>query len=227
MNIIKRAIALTRWQKIKISYGITVYNEAEELNSLLTFLCKNISYRDEIIVLSDKENVTQEVSGIINSFISDDKRIKHISHPLNQDFATYKNHLISEASGDYLFQIDADEMPNIRLLKNIRYQLAYYKEYDCLKIPRINIVHGLTDEYIEKNGWHVDAQGRVNYPDFQMRLFRLNKGIEWKNKVHEILINCKKIKNLPYSTDENCLFHIKNMERQEKQNDLYDKIAEQ
>ncbi|MDU1891651.1 MAG: glycosyltransferase [Dysgonomonas sp.] len=224
MKISKRIVALFRWRKIKISYGITVCNEAEELKRLLDCLVPNVSHKDEIIILSDKSKVTNEVLDVINKYISDSKLISHISYPLNNDFATYKNNLIDAATGNYLFQIDADEVPNIQLIKSIRYIVNYYSKFDSFRIPRINIVEGVTEEHIQNWGWNIDDKGRVNFPDLQMRLFCLNKGILWKNKVHEELINYSSVKVLSYETEENCLYHIKNIDRQVAQNDYYETL---
>ena len=44
---------------MKISYGITVHNEAEELNKLLEILKKNIGNEDEIVICVDGENAKE------------------------------------------------------------------------------------------------------------------------------------------------------------------------
>ena len=143
---------------------------------------------------------------------------------LNGDFATFKNNLISMASGDYLFQIDADELPNQFLIENIKPILKINTDIDCFYIPRVNKVIGLTSQHIQKWGWRVDEEERVNFPDPQMRLFKLNQGIKWKNKVHEILDGYKTITTLPYDTEDFCLNHIKSIQKQEKQNNFYETI---
>ncbi|MDR2955179.1 MAG: glycosyltransferase [Prevotella sp.] len=214
------------WPLIKISYGITVYNEIDELRRLTKVLVPNISPKDEIIILSDEENVTDEVLAEINTLLDTYKNIKHISFPLNKDFATYKNHLIEYAKGDYLFQIDADEIPNRALLKKLKFRLFLHYKYDCFFVPRVNYVEGITEEHIKSWDWTIDGKGRINYPDLQMRILKLGKGIEWKDKVHEKLVNWKKLKRLPYKENEDyCLYHIKQIEKQEKQNELYDNIG--
>jgi glycosyltransferase involved in cell wall biosynthesis len=74
---------------------------------------------------------------------------------LNGDFATFKNQLIELASGDYLFQIDADEIPNEFLIENIKSILNINLDIDCFYIPRVNKVNGLTQEHIQKWGWNI------------------------------------------------------------------------
>jgi hypothetical protein len=43
-----------------------------------------------------------------------------------------------------------------------------------LRVPRVNTVKGITQEHIQKWGWIVDNQGRVNWPDLQWRIYANN-----------------------------------------------------
>jgi len=213
---------------MKISYGITVCDEAIELNSLLNFLLLHIDDNDEVIVLRDISKTNYDVHHILMEYTLA-FREKGISYgimdtELNGDFATFKNNLISMASGDYLFEIDVDELPNQFLIENIKPILKINTDIDCFYIPRVNKVIGLTSQHIQKWGWRVDEEERVNFPDPQMRLFKLNQGIKWKNKVHEILDGYKTITTLPYDTEDFCLNHIKSIQKQEKQNNFYETI---
>ena len=210
---------------MKISYGVTVCDEAEELNSLLNFLLLNIDENDEVIVLRDMTKTNMEVTELLVKY---HKVFKHrmisLDFSLNGDFATFKNKLIEHASGDYLFQIDADETPNQFLIENIKPILKVNSTVDCFYIPRVNKVNGLTPHHVEKWGWRVDEFERVNFPDPQMRLFRLGKDIKWKNKVHEVLDGYKTIATLPFDDESFCLMHIKSIEKQEKQNNFYNTL---
>ena len=49
-----------------------------------------------------------------------------------KDFAAYKNELIKHCSGEYIFQIDADELPNLDLLDMLPGILKANPEVDCL-----------------------------------------------------------------------------------------------
>ncbi len=204
-----------------ISYGITVNNEVKEIKILLDILIALIDKNDEIIVLQDITNETKEVTEILNSY---GNKIKRITSQLNGDFATFKNNLIKQASKDYLFQIDADEYPKNTLIKKLKWFLFRHKSSDSFLIPRINIVNGITNEDLESWNWKLNDKNYVNFPDFQMRLFKLNKGISWENKIHEVLINHGKLKKFPSKNDDYCLIHIKEIERQKKQNAFYDSL---
>jgi glycosyltransferase involved in cell wall biosynthesis len=211
---------------MKISYGITVCDEAEEIYNLLDYLYSNIDDNDEIIILRDMDKTTDVVTKVINQQIGLYKpnQIKVVESSLNGDFATFKNNLIEHADSDYLFQIDADEMPNSFLIENIKPILKVNSTIDCFYIPRVNKVDGLTPEHILKWGWRVDTEKRINFPDPQMRLFKLGKGIKWKNRVHEVLTGYQTVSTLPYDTEDFCLYHIKSIDKQEKQNAFYDTL---
>jgi len=144
---------------MKISYGVTVCDEAEELNSLLNFLLLHIDNNDEVVVLKDTSKTNYDVHQVVFKYIRAFKE-KEISFgvldsELNGDFATFKNQLIELASGDYLFQIDADEIPNQFLIENIKPVLKINSTIDCFYIPRVNKVNGLTQEHIQRWGWNI------------------------------------------------------------------------
>jgi glycosyltransferase involved in cell wall biosynthesis len=212
--------------QINITYGITVCDESEELNNLLTHLIPLIDNEDEIIVLRDISNTNNLVTKVIEAHTERfPNRIRTIERLLNKDFAAFKNNLIEHANGNYLFQIDADEIPNEFLIENIKAVININKEVDCFYVPRVNKVLGITEEHITKWRWSIDNYNRINYPDLQMRLFKLDKEIKWKNKVHEVLDNYKITTILPYEEDEDfCLYHIKTISKQEEQNKLYETI---
>lgn len=205
-----------------ITYGITVNNEKEEITKLLDTLITLIDKNDEILVLQDITNEDIDVTNILKSY---GNKILRITARLNGDFATFKNNLIENSSKKYLFQIDADELPKESLIKNIKLFIAGNLKSDCFLIPRINIVNGIEAEHVKKWNWKVNQDNYINYPDYQTRLFKLNKGIKWQNKVHEALVNFSKTKVLPSENYDFCLLHIKQIEKQERQNDFYDTLS--
>lgn len=207
---------------MRISYGITVCNEADELDCLLNKLIPIIDEEDEVLILVDKSNTTQEVLDIINSNTS--LQIKVLYDNLNNNFATFKNNLIDHATGDYLFQIDADEYPNDILIVNLKLILTENPDVDAFYIPRVNRVSGITQEYINKWKWSMDNFERINWPDYQFRIMKLNGNIKWKNKVHEIFDGYKSISHLPCNTEDFCLYHYKHITKQIAQNNHYSSI---
>lgn len=202
-----------------ISYAIPVCNEYKEIRYLLNYLFKHKREQDEIIVQCDKGNTTQDVYFTLQDF-AHLSNFKIIEFALNKDFAAFKNNLKEHCSGDYIFQIDADEYPDDYLMDTIESVIKMNDSVDIFWVPRINKVNGLTKEHINQWRWNVDQDGRVNFPDYQCRIMKNIKRIRWKNKVHEILTGHKTESKLP-ANDEFCLIHIKDITRQENQNKLY------
>lgn len=203
----------------KISYAITACNEHIELSKLITFLNKHKRPEDEIVIQVDSDSVTEEVLNIIK-----DNKLKVNKFNLNNDFASFKNNLKKICKGDYIFQIDADEIPSVETVANLHNILESNCDVDLFLVPRINIVQGLTEDHIEKWNWNLNEIGWVNWPDYQYRIFKNNFNIKWKNKVHEFIDGAQTGIQLP-ATPEYALTHIKSIQKQEKQNNLYEKIV--
>ena len=205
---------------MKLSYGITVHNEHEELNQLLELLIHNTDQEDEIVIVDDFSN--QETQDVIDSWVqqySDKKVIKVFQRKLDGDFASQKNYVIEQCSGDYIFHIDADEYPNVILLQQLK-QILEINEVDLLWIPRVNTVEGMTDEDIQTWGWKVSEQGWVNYPDYQSRVFRRTDSIRWERPLHELIKGAKTYSHLP-PHEELSLYHPKTIQKQTEQNMFY------
>ena len=203
---------------MKISYAITVCNEFIEIQRLVNFLVKHKHPKDEIVILYDESNGDIEIENYLRSHSVNGEFNWH-KGKFEGHFADWKNKLTSLCNGEYIFQIDADEMVSTYMVENIG-MLLQYNNVDVLKVPRINTVKGLTPEHINKWRWGVNEQGWVNFPDFQWRIYKNNGEIKWKNKVHEVLDGYRTMSYLP--TEEPwCLQHPKTIEKQEKQNEYY------
>jgi glycosyltransferase involved in cell wall biosynthesis len=207
---------------MNISYAVTVCNEHKELSRLLEQLLPALDESDEILVQADEKNYTKEVLSVMNKFADKDDRIKELFYPLNSNFAEYKNNLFNYAKGDYIIFIDADEYLSDNLLSNIK-QLLSINDIDLIMVPRANTVSGLTQDHINKWGWRVEND-LVNWPDFQMRIVKNSIDLRWNGKVHERIVGYKTMSTLPIDDLNWCFFHPKDIERQERQNDLYSKI---
>jgi GT2 family glycosyltransferase len=205
---------------MKISYAITVCNELEEVKRLVNFLLSNKREEDEIVILYDTNGSVEvydyvdTVDEIVNVFVVKDKFQGH--------FADWKNKFFKVCSGDYIFQIDADEIPHINLIQNLPAMLST-NDVDMVRVPRVNTVEGLTQEHIQKWGWHVNEKGWVNWADWQMRIYKNAPHIKWVNKVHEVLEGFKIHGMLPVE-EEWALYHPKTIDRQERQNNYYNTL---
>jgi glycosyltransferase involved in cell wall biosynthesis len=201
-----------------ISLAITVCNEHQELETLLDYLQERaLSPEYEIVVQIDQDNHTKEVVSVIL-----DRGIKHWFYPLNKDFASYKNELTKHCLGEFIFQIDADELIALEMLELLPQILKSNPEVDLYYVPRINTVSGITSEHIQKWGWKYENE-RVNWPDYQTRIYRNVPEIKWRNAVHEVIEGHKHFTVLP-AVDELALIHPKTIEKQEKQNNFYNTL---
>ncbi len=206
-----------------ISYSILTHNEGESLLKLINFLVEHKDEEDEIVILDDfSDEKTQEVFTSWQAQYGDLKTIKIEQRKLNKNFAEQKNYLTSMCKGSYIMNIDADEMPHPILISQIK-EILTINEVDLIWLPRVNTVKGLTDEHIKKWGWQVNEKGWVNWPDYQGRIWRNRQNIRWKKPVHEVLEGYKEHTFLPQEEDF-CFYHHKEIERQEKQNEFYEKI---
>jgi hypothetical protein len=208
---------------MKISYAVTVCNEEAELQNLLYHLLKFKKPQDEIVILFDSKNGTKGVEDYLRSHsVTADAGFVWHSGEFDNHFADWKNKLSKLCSGDFIFQIDADEYLHDSFIDLLHEILEANPEVDLYYVPRINTVSGLTQEHIQKWGWRVE-NGRVNWPDYQTRIYRNVPYIRWKNKVHEAIEGYKQYTALP-AVDELALIHPKTIERQEKQNNYYNTL---
>lgn len=207
-----------------VSYTITVCDEDVELDRLLIFLHDQITDDDEIVVQMDTMTTTVAVKNVINNHREKISNLNVIEFPLDKNFAQFKNNLKKHCTKPWIFNIDADEVPSILLIKNLHDILKANPDVDVIAVPRWNTVDGITEEHISKWRWNVDGDGRINWPDYQTRIYQNKENIVWKNKVHERLSGHDCGSHLPPES-EYCLYHPKTIERQEKQNNFYSGIS--
>jgi hypothetical protein len=208
---------------VNITYAVTVCNEIEEITKLINFIHPRIQKEDEILIQYDSDGATEDVVNYLRIIGELHQNINIISFPLNKDFASFKNNLKNHANGIFIFQLDADEIPSEFLIENMHDLIEANLDIDLFFVPRVNTVEGLTDEHIKKWGWQLNPNGWINWPDLQTRIYRRTSEIEWDGKVHERIKGYNTLTILPLQ-EEYAIYHPKGIERQEKQNELYDTI---
>ena len=206
---------------MKISYSILTHNETDSLLELIQFLAKHKDKEDEIVIIDDYSD-NERTKEILDTMCSIHE-IKFEQRHLLKNYAEQKNHLKNMCSGDYIFNLDADELPNKWLIQNIKSVLEVNPTIDLYWVPRVNTVEGLTQQHIQKWGWQVNEKGWVNFPDYQGRIWKNISNIKWRNPVHEVLEGYKEHTYLPME-EEFCFYHPKTIDRQEKQNEFYNTI---
>ena len=201
---------------MKISYAICVCNESRELFSLLHFLIENKDAEDEINVLVDSKNVTRQVRQVLEHF---QDHIVQFEREFCGDFSAHRNYQNSTCTGEYIFTIDADEIPQEILLKGIK-KVIQDTGSDLFYVPRINICPGYTQEWLKKCNFSINENGWINWPDWQGRIFKNAPTISWGSKLHERIQGAQKptqINPVPVLA----LWHIKSVEKQTSQDSFY------
>lgn len=147
------------------------------------------------------------------------------------DFAEMKNELIDMCKGDWIVNLDCDEKLPTNFINILPEILELNKNIELIQLSRINIVEGITPDYIAYKGWHINHNGWINFPDYQDRIFQRKPEIKWQGKVHERLTGYKTYyqfipmnhHGLKTYTDIS-IQHHKSIERQIKQNEQYQAI---
>lgn len=202
---------------VNISYAICVCNEDRELRSLLNFLLKVKDEGDEINILFDSKNGTDATRRLLESMRD---HIVVNEREFDGDFAEHRNYHSSKCKGDYIFAIDADEMPPEGLILNIK-----SFDGDIMYIPRINICPGYTAEWLDSHKFNLNEMGWINFPDYQGRYWKNDGKIKWDGGLHEKLVGAdpSKVARLDPKPLVS-LLHIKTVERQDKQGDFYNNL---
>lgn len=224
---------------MKLSYLVTCSRETTTLQNLLYKLTASvIDSNDEIVVLKDSSAVSQETDKIIESVklsINDDSKIKVFSRDLDFNYGGHKNAGNSMCSGNFIFQIDADELPGDYILgETLKGIIQVNYGVDLFFVPRINDFRGVNEDHAKRWGWRLTSltfsrpgdeskitAPVVNYPDYQGRIYKNEPSrIKWDRRLHEKIQGHIKYSSLP--TEENfSLYHDKTIEKQIETNSRY------
>ena len=126
---------------MQISYTILTHNEDESLMKLLEFLVKHKDEEDEIVILDDYSD-NEKTKEILDTMCSI-HNITFEQRNLLKDYAGQKNYLTRMAKGQYIVNIDADEIPHKSLIKNLKSVLEANPTIDLYWVPRVNTVDGM------------------------------------------------------------------------------------
>jgi len=195
---------------MKVSYTIQVCNESRELFSLVNFLLKVKDSEDDVTVIVDSRNKTDKVARVLDHFRD---RVAVYERPFD-NFVDNSNFHIEKATGDYIFGLDADEMPQEALIRNFKRAITE-TDADVIWIPRINIHPGGTQEFFQKYKFHVNENGWINWPDYQGRIYKRNGVIKWgHDAIHTKLVGTTKSIQLQ-PAPHLAMWHIKSIEKQD------------
>lgn len=145
-----------------LSVVLATYNEEKNLESCLTSVR---GLADEIIVVDGSStDWTRDIAKKFNARV-----FKVPNLPM---FHTNKQLAVDKAKGDWILQLDADEVVTPQLKQEIKSATGYMAYY----IPRKNFFLG---RWLKKGG---------QYPDYLIRLFRRGQARFPQKSVHEQIV---------------------------------------
>ena len=214
---------------MKISYLVTCHNETTELDKVLDQLYSHLNNNnldDEIVVLDDF-SVNPNTKSILEKYRT--KGVSIIQHSLNGNFGEHKNYGSKRCIGDMIVQLDADEYLSQPLLENMHELLESNPQVQLYRVPRVNIVTGMTDEDARKWGWKVYSLPEfpdlsvINWEfDHQSRIYKNSLKVQWHKPLHETIVGAEYVTTLPLEVDY-AIIHDKTVDRQRAQNEFYNK----
>jgi glycosyltransferase involved in cell wall biosynthesis len=204
-----------------ISYAILVSDEYEEFNRLIGQLVKLKNEDDEIVVVLDSSNTNEQVKNIL---LTNRTFITYYERNLDGDFSGQKNFLYEKCNGDYIINLDADEIITSEFIDNVKAIIDANPDIEAYWVPRWNEVRGITDNHVKAWGWKLDSLNRINWPDLQMRIIKNIPSIRWSGIVHEQMVGYKNYAIFPLEK-EYSIYHGKTIEKQIKQNEFYSKLV--
>lgn len=177
----------------KLSVVLAVFNEGEYLENCLNSIR---DFATEIVIVDGGS--TDQTLNIARQFNA--KIIQTTNPPI---FHINKNKAIDAASGDWILQLDADEIVSKELAKEIIKVISGESDYNGYWIPRRNFFLG---QYLKKGG---------QYPDYTLRLYRKGFGRLPGKDVHEqaeVKGEVSYLKNdLLHERDKNFFIYIKRL----------------
>lgn len=225
---------------MKLSYLVTCHNETKSLDKCVSILTAHKEDEDEILILDDFSDNPETLKILqkwqyVNTIATvgdqglQEKRpnVRVMKHSLNRNYGAHKNFGNKECTGDWIFQIDGDEIPTPTLILNIKAIIETNPDMDLIYVPRINDFLGVTSEHAKQWGWQLspcaacDNRPIVNWPDYQSRIYRRDpERIKWDRRLHEKIEGVTAPTRLPADTDL-ALYHDKTIETQLKTNIRY------
>jgi len=156
---------------MKLSFAITVCKEITEIQRLVSLLLEHKDLEDEIVILFDSKNGSPKVEEYLRSH-SVNNSFRWFPFPFEGNFSDMKNKLTKSCCGDYIINLDADEMVNPLFIKHIK-TVIETNPIDLISVPRINTIKGITKEHIDKWGWRVSKlESHIEEKEFNLSNLR-------------------------------------------------------
>ncbi len=181
-------------QKPRISQCMIVKNEEENIRKALSW-GRDIMW-EQIVVDTGSTDRTVEIAKEMGATVYFFSWI--------DDFAAAKNFACEQAKGDWIAFLDADEYMDS---ENVKRLSALLTKIHTKRLPY---------QVVVTNWFNVDENGQVCTGGNQIRFFRNRCGIRYRGRIHEHLVNEKKIltpAEVLNACDSLTIFHTGYIER--------------
>jgi len=215
---------------MKISYLVTCKNETTTLDELLNLVwVAACSMPEDEVVIVDDFSDNPETQKILDNYKSKE-RVRLLQHPLNNNYGEHKNWGTQQCKGDYVFQIDGDELPSSNLVGETLHEIIKSNPtIELIFVPRVNDFNGVTPSHASQWGWRITYSKEsnkpiVNWPDYQGRIYKREyPRIHWFKRLHECIQGMNEYSLLPCDDESLSLLHRKTIEKQIATNLGYNK----
>lgn len=148
---------------IKLSVVLAVFNEEKHLRDCLESI-KDLAW-EIVVVDGGSKDKTLDIARQFKA------KIIQTDNPIN--FHINKNMAIDAALGDWILQLDADEVVSVELAEEIKKVISRKSDTVGFWVPRKNFFLG---KFLSKGG---------QYPDYTLRFYKRGKGRLPGKDVHE------------------------------------------
>lgn len=253
----------------KLSIGILTHNEGQYVQNLfecvIGYIKNNTHNIDFEIVIVDDFSDEEITLSALEWIQQQNVDVRVFKRALDDNFGKQKNFLNEQCTGDWIFNLDADELVYHELIDTLLEVIELNPDIEAYWIPRINTVDGITeqhyidykwapfkfDDYINTKELDINSDeykflrkiqfiieekplssDKVlatfympihGWPDRQLRLFKNDPAIRWKDEVHESIVGHKTFTDFP-AIPRLSIQHHKEIRRQEKQQEKYARI---
>ena len=186
------------------SIAMITYNDVDCIEETLKNVTPYIK-NDFVVVDGGSTDGTLEI-------LKSHKDITLLEKKWQDNFEIQKNFALDATTQEWRLLIDADEQYEHLFWNQLPWHIvqAEVNASNCVSVPRINIVDGLTQEMVEENGWILSHFNWINYPDYQQRLYK--RSCKYVGQTHELIVGDKN----PTGIMGQHIIHRKTLARQER-----------
>lgn len=190
------------------SFLISVHNEPaiNIINIIKSITTQFNPDRDEIVIVDDY-STNEDTNNILNYYQTIDLSYMRVcKHHLNNDYSLHRNYMISQCTKHYIFNLNASEYMTAKQIRDICDIVRWNLIVELFWIPRINIyskdnqdniLQYAQDNYIIAEWTDNNKYVKINWPDFQGRVFKNLQHIKWYGKIHPYIAGARITCNLP------------------------------